>query len=138
MDPIVVAVATALVGAMATDTWQQARTGMVALWRRVHPKQAELIEAELTDMRTEVLAARDADDGDTEQALVGCWQIRLQQLLRREPTLAGELRRMLDQDLTPVLTPVEQTRIGSIVMTANASRHGRVYQAGRDQHISER
>ncbi|MDB4872445.1 MAG: hypothetical protein JWL97_3449, partial [Gemmatimonadales bacterium] len=37
MDPILVAADTALVGAMATDTWQQARAGAVALWRRLHP-----------------------------------------------------------------------------------------------------
>jgi hypothetical protein len=32
VDPIVLAAATALVGAMATDAWQQARTAVVAWW----------------------------------------------------------------------------------------------------------
>jgi hypothetical protein len=138
MDPIVMAAGTALVGAMATDAWEQARAGMVALWRRVHPDNADVVEAELAEVRTEVLTAREADDADTEQALVGSWQVRLQQLLRADPALAGELRRVLDEELTPVLTAGEQTRIGSIMMTATASGQGRVYQAGRDQHITDR
>lgn len=43
MDPILVAADTALVGAMATDTWQQARAGAVALWRRLHPDRVVAI-----------------------------------------------------------------------------------------------
>jgi len=137
MDPIVMAAATALVEAMATDAWRQARAGMVTLWRRARPEQAEVVEGELAEVRTEVLAAREVGDADTERALVGSWQVRLQQLLRTDPTLAGELRRVLDEQLTPVLSAGEQTRIGSIVMTATASGQGRVFQAGRDQHIAD-
>jgi hypothetical protein len=33
MDEIAMAAASALVGAMATDTWRQSREGLVALWR---------------------------------------------------------------------------------------------------------
>jgi hypothetical protein len=47
VDPIVVAFRTALVGAMATDVWQQARASEVALWRRVHPQQVGTVEADL-------------------------------------------------------------------------------------------
>ena len=136
MDPIVMAAGTALVGAMATDAWQQARAGVVALWRRVRPGQAEVVEAELAEVRAEVLTARQAGDADTEQALAGSWQIRLQHLLRADPALAGELLRVLNEELTPTLTAGEQTRIGSLMMKATASGHGQVYQAGRDQHIT--
>ncbi|MEV4365298.1 hypothetical protein ACWEPL_30035 [Nonomuraea sp. NPDC004186] len=138
MDPIVLAAGTALVTAMATDAWQQARAGAVALWRRFRPDQADAVEIELAEVRTQVLAARCDGDDDTERALAGSWQVRLAQLLRADPALAEELRRVLDEDLTPVLPQAEQEQIASIVMKATASGHGRVYQAGRDQHITDR
>jgi hypothetical protein len=138
MDPVVMAAGTALVGAMATDAWRQARAAMVALWQRARPDDAEVVEGELAEVRSEVLTARQAGDAETEQALVGSWQVRLQQLLRGDPRLASELRRVLDEELTPALSAGEQTRIGSIMMTATASGRGRVYQAGRDQHITDR
>jgi hypothetical protein len=138
VDPIVLAAGTALVTAMATDAWEQARAGAVALWRRVRPDQAEVVESELAEVRTQVLAARRDGDGDTERALAGAWQVRLAQLLRADPALAEDLRRVLDQDLTPVLPPSERQRVASIVMRATASGHGRVYQAGGDQHITDR
>ncbi|MER7370968.1 hypothetical protein [Nonomuraea wenchangensis] len=138
MDPIVLAAGTALVTAMATDAWQSAREGAVALWRKVRPEQVEVVEAELVEVREQVLQARRDDDADTEQALAGMWQVRLQQLLRADPSLAPQIQRVLDEVLTPALAPAERERIGSLVMKAKASGHGRVYQAGRDQTIHER
>jgi hypothetical protein len=124
VDPIVVAFGTALVGAMATDVWQRARASVVALWRRVHPQQADTVEADLEGLRAQILDARHAGraDADIEQALAGVWQGRLQQLLLDEPTLAAELRRVLDDTLTPMLTPTEQARIGTLIM--QGSSHG--------------
>ncbi|MCT9084476.1 hypothetical protein [Streptomyces fulvoviolaceus] len=138
MDPIVLAAGTALVGAMATDAWQQARSSLVELWRRVRPEQAEVVDAELGDVRAQVLAARQAGEADTEQALVADWQLRIQALLRANPAVAVELRQLLDTQLAPALSADERSRIGTLVMRAEASGSGRVYQAGRDQHITER
>jgi hypothetical protein len=118
VDPLVVAFGTALVGAMATDVWQRARASVVTLWRRAHPQHA--VEADLETLRGQVLDARQAGRADTEQALTGVWQGRLQQLLLDEPTLAAELRRVLDDTLTPVLTPAEQARIGTLIMTGTS------------------
>lgn len=75
-------------------------------------------------MATDVwhLDARQAGRADTEQALTGVWQGRLQQLLLDDPGLAAELRRVLDNTLTPALTPAEQARIGTLIMTG--SSHG--------------
>lgn len=120
VDPIVVAFGTALVSAMATDLWQRARTSVVAVWRRVHPQQAATVEADLETLRAQVLDARQTGRADTEQALVGVWQGRLQQLLLDEPAVAGELHRVLEDTLTPVLTPGEQTRIGTLIMTGTS------------------
>ncbi|MGX1127999.1 transketolase [Streptomyces glaucescens] len=139
MDPIVLAAGTALVGAMASDAWQQTRISVVSWWRRVRSAQeAEGVGQELVEVRTEVLAAREAGDTDTERALAGTWQVRLQQMLREDPALEHELRRLLEGELTPVLPADEEARIKSLLMKATASGHGRVYQAGRDQHISDR
>ncbi|MEV4220802.1 hypothetical protein [Nonomuraea sp. NPDC049725] len=138
MDPIVLAAGTALVRVMATDAWQSALDGVVALWRKARPEQADAVEVELVEVREQVLEARRDSDADTEQALAGAWQIRLRQLLRADPGLAMELQRVLDEVLTPALKPAEQERIGSLVMKATASGHGRVYQAGRDQTINEK
>jgi hypothetical protein len=137
VDSIVVAAGSALVGAMATDAWGQARAAVVGLWRRVRPEDAKAVDEALAELRVEVLTAREARDADTEKALMGSWQVRLQQLVRADPALSGELRRVLDEELRPILLPGEQTRIGKIVMQGAARGNGRVYQAGRDQQITK-
>src|SRR5437868_7101629 len=111
MDPIALAAGTAVVSAMATDAWLQARTATVALWRRVRPEQAAGVESELAEVRTEVLAARAAGDPEAEAGLAGEWQNRLRRLLQADPGLGVELRRLLDEELTPVLSAPEQTRV---------------------------
>jgi hypothetical protein len=148
MDPIVVAFGTALVGAAATDTWQQARDAVTGLWRRVHPQQADGIGTELDILREDIVAARQAGDADTERDLEGAWRVKLQQLLRADPQLAGEVQRVLDQVLTPRLAPDEQTRVQAIITgTASGNAHlnqaggnvttigGDSYTSGRDQHL---
>ena len=131
MDPIVLAFGTALVGAIATDTWQQVREAVTGLWRRGHPRQkADDIGTELDELREQVLLARRDGDTGTESALEGAWQLRLQQLLRADPTLAAELRRVLDQVLTPALTPAEQARVGTIIMTGSSHDSSTFTQIG--------
>ena len=131
MDPIVLAFGTALVGAIATSTWQQVREAVTGLWRRVHPQQkTDDIGTELDELREQILLARRDGDTDTEKALEGAWQVKLQQLLRADPALAAELRRVLDQVLTPALTPAEQTRIGNIIMTGSSHDSSTFTQIG--------
>jgi len=138
VDPIVAAAGTALVGAMAADTWQQAREAAVALWRRIRPEEADGVEAELGELRAEVVAARRNGDRDTERALVGDWQLRLQRLLRSDPAGGDEIRRAIAEELAPLLAIGHQVRVDSPSLYATASGRARVYQAGRDQHIHER
>ena len=136
MDPIVMAAGTALVSAMATSAWEQARDAAVVLWRRAHPDKAEQVGKDLEVVRAEVLEARREGDVGTEQALAGAWQAELQRLVRQDSALAGEVRRLLEEQLVPALPRDEQTRIGKLVMKAQASGNARVFQAGRDQHIT--
>ncbi|MFE7312820.1 hypothetical protein ACFU7T_06890 [Streptomyces sp. NPDC057555] len=141
MDPQLTAMAqtasATVVALMATDVWQHTRDGVVALWRRVRPGQADEVGNELEVTRAEILAAR--QDGDTlgEQALAGEWQGRLRRLLIADPDVAQELLRVLEE--SRALLPAEQEVQAPVVhMRADVSGSGRVYQAGRDQHITER
>ncbi|MDG4766158.1 hypothetical protein O7632_32150 [Solwaraspora sp. WMMD406] len=138
IDPIAAATGAALIQAIATDAWEKARDGAVALWRRVRPQQADTIGAELAEVRDEVLTARRDGDTDAEQGLVDDWQRKLQRLIRQDPAFAAELRRLLDDTLAPLLPPADQQQVGSITMTATARDNARIIQAGRDQRINER
>lgn len=123
MDPVVAAFGTALVGAIATDTWEQVRDALTALWHRARARSdAGEIGAELDDLREQVLHARRDGDTTIETALEGAWQLKVLDLLRTDPALADELGRAMDEVLTPALTQTEQTRIGNILMTG--SSHG--------------
>lgn len=138
MDPQVVDLArtagTTVVTLMATDTWNRARDGLVALWRRAHPERADSLADQLDAARDELIAARAAGDEQSEDELSSEWQGRLRRLLAAEPGLVEELRCFL-REFAPSGT--EQPAVGEVRMRATASGHGRVYQAGRDQHITE-
>ncbi len=136
MDPLVLAAGTALVGAMVTDGWQQTRTAVVAWWRKVHPRRADAVGAELDAARARVLAARERGDEDTEQALAGTWRLRLQELLDQDPAAGPGLARLLEEHLAPALPAAEQARVQQIIINAQAHDQARQYIAGRDQHIT--
>lgn len=136
MDPEIAALAgtagTTVVTLMAGDAWQRTREAVVALWRRVQPDRADSIDAELEATRSDVLAARSGGDSQVEEELSSEWRGRLRRLLLTEPAVAEELRRLLDE-----VSPVRPETAAQIRMRATATGHGRVYQAGRDQHITE-
>jgi hypothetical protein len=124
MDPLELAVASAVVSALATDAWQQARDAMVRLWRQARPAHVPAIEADLDDTHAEIAAA----PGDAaEQALVADWELKLRRLVAADPGVALELRRVLDEELTPLLPPAEQERI-RVVQNITADAPGAVAQ----------
>lgn len=135
MDRIALAAGTALVGAMATDAWQQAHAAVVAMWRRVRPERADAVADELESARVLVLAARQTGDEDTEQALAGTWRLQLQQLLDRDPACATELRRLLDEHLAPALAPGEQAAVRSVAQKARATGSSHIIQVGGSAEI---
>ncbi|MFD5653097.1 MULTISPECIES: hypothetical protein [unclassified Streptomyces] len=135
MDPNTVAqlAGSAVVAAMATDAWQQARGGVVALWRRVRPDEAPTVDEELSEAQTVLLA----DDGRVNAAeLTEVWRARLLELLLADQRRTDELAEELDR-LTRSLTP-PAPRAGPVRMNARATRGGRVYQSGGDMTINER
>jgi len=119
MEPIAVAAGTALVGALASDGWPAARAEVVAFWRRIRAEEADAVASELTEIRAEMLAARQADDLDLEQSLAGTWQRRLHELLAGDSGLAGELRLIVDAHLVPTLAPDERARILAVLPAAD-------------------
>ncbi|MEW1867276.1 hypothetical protein AB0420_03610 [Streptomyces caelestis] len=139
MDPEIAALAgtagTTVVTLMVTNAWESARDGMVALWRRFQPARAEGIGEELEAGRADLLLARRAGDTESEAELTAEWQGRVRRFLLAQPEAADELRRILDE-LNPPLP--EDPGAGQIRLQARASGSARIYQAGRDQHITER
>lgn len=123
---------TTVVALMATDAWHRVRDGITQLWHRTQPERAEIVAAELEAGREDVLSAAAADDEETLDALRLQWQGMVLRLLVARPAAVEELRALLDQ-LDPRGSAARQ-----ITQHATASGQGRVYQAGRDQHIAER
>lgn len=135
MDPSTVAqlAGSAVVAAMATDAWQQARGSVVALWRRARPDEARTVEEELSEARTILLAG---DGRVTAAELAEVWRARLLELLLADRRRTDELSVELDR-LTRSLAP-PASRVGPVRMDARATRGGRVYQSGGDMTINER
>lgn len=126
----------AIVGAMATDTWNRTRDGMVALWRHVHPERADSVGAELEAGREDLLAARANGDELSEAELRTEWQGRVRRLLVENPSVAATLRELLEE--VGAVPAARNADVGEVRMSARATGNARVYQAGRDQHITER
>ncbi|MGW1005562.1 hypothetical protein [Streptomyces sp. NPDC002520] len=136
MDPEMTSLAqgagTTLVTLMATDAWHRTREGLTQLWRRMQPERAETVAADLEAGREDVLAAMVANDQETLNELRLQWQGTVRRLIVAQPAAAEELRRLLDE-LDPGGTAARQ-----VTQHATASGQARIYQAGRDQHITER
>lgn len=139
MDPEIAALAgtagTTVVTLMVTNAWESARDGMVALWRRFQPDRAESIGEELEAGREDLLLARRAGDAASEAELTAEWQGRVRRFLLARPEAADALRRILEE-----VNPSPPGELGAerIRLQARASGSARVYQAGHDQHITER
>ncbi|MDX3242554.1 MULTISPECIES: hypothetical protein [Streptomyces] len=121
---------------MATDTWNRTRDGMVALWRHVHPERADSVGAELEAGREDLLAARANGDELSEAELRTEWQGRVRRLLVENPSVAATLRELLEE--VGAVPAARNADVGEVRMSARATGNARVYQAGRDQHITER
>jgi hypothetical protein len=121
---------------MATDTWQQARGGVVELWRRVRPRETQTVEDELTETRTILVS-----DGGAQAAgdLTEQWQARLLELLLADRLRADELARELQRLTRRIETAAPPApRTDSVRMNARATDGGRIYQSAGDMNITER
>ena len=126
---------TTMVTLMAGQAWESAREGLVSLWQRFQPDRAEAVGGELEATREDLLLAQRTGDADTESELTAEWQAKVRRLLIARPEVAEELRRIL-AELSP--QPAEAQSVVDVRLRAEVSGSGRVYQAGRDQHLTER
>lgn len=134
VDPMIMSAGTALVAAMATDAWQQARAAVLDLWRRRHPERVPAVEGELAEVREGLLRARQSQNGRAEQDLAVEWRGRLERLVDGDPELVGELRRVLYEQLYPLL-PQEHRSPGPGSRTNNGYTFGEnswIIQVGGD------
>jgi hypothetical protein len=129
--------ATTVVQLLATAAWEQATSAVGGLWRRVHPERAETVQAELADSRAEVVAARQVGNEQVEQDLVAEWHGRLRRLMADDPQLADELRWVV-AELGSALADADSPRSATITVQATTFGKSRVYQAGRDLHVTTR
>ncbi|MFI0721709.1 hypothetical protein [Streptomyces sp. NPDC021224] len=124
-----------LVTLMVTDGWQRARDGAVRLWRQFRPEGAEAVAADLDTAQAAVVRGRAAGAPVDEAALRGEWAYRITELLAARPDAEAVLRAALAEWQAAA---GGQTVHGGIHQEARATGSGRVYLAGRDQHITER
>ncbi|MGC4990522.1 hypothetical protein [Nocardia salmonicida] len=137
MDPIVAALGTALLGAITNDGWTKAKNVVVGWWRRVRPNDADQIGIDLDKLHTEAAAARASGDTATTDALTGEWRLRLHRLLTEDPTLRTELERLLNDDLTPLLSAGDKSNVAALTQTAKVEGKGHtVIQSGGDTHYN--
>ncbi|MFB7618020.1 hypothetical protein [Kitasatospora sp. NPDC056181] len=128
---------TALVGAMATDAWQTTRTGVLRLFGRGTPaadaesgqetppgpgSHIALVAAQLDG--DAALVARAEDTELARRSLLPGWQLRLQELLREHPELAGELGDLTER-MRRSLPESEQRWVQHVV----AHDHSQVFAA---------
>ncbi|MFE5595994.1 tetratricopeptide repeat protein, partial [Streptomyces sp. NPDC056549] len=101
---------TTLITLLTTEAWQRVSEGIISLWRRAEPAQAEAISAELEVTRMDLLAARDGGDLEVGGELRAEWQGRIHRLLAAHPEEAVALQRLIDelQPLTPEVPPVSR------------------------------
>ncbi|WP_431926248.1 hypothetical protein [Nonomuraea jabiensis] len=113
--------ATTLVGAMATDGWESAKSGFSRLFSRRGQAELDRIDAQL-DTNAGRVARKDEDR--VRQALIGVWQLEVEDLLEEHPELAGELR-----DLVTELQAGLPEKSMTWVQNNIARDHGRLFAA---------
>jgi hypothetical protein len=131
LEPLLNASAAALVGAMASDAWQAAKSGFTRLFGRGDQRREELAGARLDAAATQVAQVNDNDRERVRQELLPVWQVRLRDLVEEYPEAVEELRALTDR-IQAQLPAAQQAWVQHNL----ARGHGTVYgvQAG-DQHI---
>ncbi|MFF3374575.1 hypothetical protein ACFYXF_16720 [Streptomyces sp. NPDC002680] len=85
----------ALVGAMATDAWQTARTRFLQLLGRDHRR--DCIEGQLEAQADVVERTTESHQEEARAALLPAWQFQLADFLQQHPEAEQELRQVIEQ-----------------------------------------
>jgi hypothetical protein len=122
---------TALVGAMATDAWEAARSGVARLLGRDDKRRVEVIEAQLEDDAALVRGAGAGGDQVREE-LAPAWGRRLAAVLQDNPGAAEELRILVERVRAQV-PPQQQAWIQHVTATQGGTTFGQ--QGSGGQHV---
>jgi hypothetical protein len=87
----------ALVGAIATDAWQLARSGFGRLFGRYDRRRQEIIEAAMDHDARAIEQAENAHRDSRRTRVAAQWQARLRDLLVEYPDIADYLRPLVAQ-----------------------------------------
>ncbi|MEV8628376.1 hypothetical protein [Streptomyces sp. NPDC051079] len=110
--------ATAVVAAMATSAWGGTREAVVRLFRRQEGQTETSIEEQLDSTAARVAGAPDAVVA--RERIIPLWQGELEDLLRRHPEAAEELRGLIARARAGLPRP-EQAPVQNI--TAHGAGH---------------
>ncbi|MCC3775069.1 hypothetical protein [Streptomyces sp. UNOB3_S3] len=125
--------AASVVTAMATDTWQTARAGLVRLFRRTGRERQQTADIEALLDSGAHLVVQAAEPEQARQSLIPLWQFQLVTLLREHPDAEAELRSLV-QDIRDGLPRTAQTSVQNIDAggnsRVNAVIHGNVILHG--------
>ncbi|WP_141974977.1 hypothetical protein [Saccharothrix saharensis] len=115
MDPTTAALAmtaaTTIVGAMATSTWETARTWTVQLFQR-RGRSPQEVEAQLD--RSVVRVTRAEDSGTARETQILRWRDDLEDLLSEHPDAADDLESLV-REVQQLLPPVQQQWIAHVI-----------------------
>ena len=109
---LAISVATALLGAAATDTWTAARVRLLRLLRTLGgsgTRHREDIRAALDETADAFRATPSADQDRLRRRLLPGWTAQLSDLLDAHPELASDLRALV-HELDPRVTNVQSNR----------------------------
>ena len=109
----------AVVGALATSTWQDARSAVNRLLQAAAATSDPESWDDLTvQTRKSVASARQTGDQAAERRLAETWARRLQGVLFMEPDLDTDMRQVVYGVLLPMLPPQEQASAIRLESTA--------------------
>lgn len=125
METLAMTGAATIVAAMATDVWTTARDSLVEFFRHHSPDRLTDIETQLQANAALITRAGDAERA--RGALIGSWQLELEDLLIGHPAAAEELG-MVTARIQAALPPMRQQWVQNISArdraVVNAVQHG--------------
>ncbi|MES4904899.1 MULTISPECIES: hypothetical protein [unclassified Streptomyces] len=118
---------TTVVTLMVTDAWEQTRRGVVSLWQRFRPQEAEEVDGLLSRSREALLTGQERADIESE------WQLRLGALLAQHQEAMTALSSLLNE-----LSSDRNGQVisGTVHLEAHVDGQGQVYQSARDQTVN--
>ena len=112
----------ALVGAVATDAWQTARSGVTRLFGRTDRRRADLAARWADETAAEITAAPAGQREQVRQRWEQTWQQRLADLVEEHPELGEELRTWA-VGLCRQLPTAEQGRVNTFIARDHATQY---------------